>query len=77
MDQESDELIWIKDSCDIVVHTTDNQVAVALQVALQVAITVVIRITIGDSDEGDSVFQELLQLSEIGQTIFIENSKDI
>ncbi|MGA6840549.1 spore coat protein [Priestia megaterium] len=34
IDQESDELIWIEDSCDIVVHTTDNQVAVALQVAL-------------------------------------------
>ena len=47
IDQESDELIWIKGSCDIVVHTTENQVAVSIQAALQVAIAVVIRITIG------------------------------
>lgn len=55
MDQESDELIWIKDSCDIVVHTTDNQVAVALQVA----IAVVIRITIGNNDIANSVIEDL------------------
>ncbi|USL45773.1 spore coat protein [Priestia megaterium] len=55
MDQESDELIWIKDACDIVVHMTDNQVAIA----------VVIRITIGDNDMGNSVIKNLKQLTSI------------
>ncbi|WP_260870868.1 spore coat protein [Priestia megaterium] len=81
VDQESDELIWIKDSCDIKVRTTDTQAAVSLQVALQVAIAVVIRIAIGDNIEDNGVFQDLLQLSEIEQVnkqkIFIENSKDV
>ena len=81
IDQESDELIWIKDSCDITVHTTDTQAAVAIQVAIQVAIAIVLRITIGDSAEDSGVFQDLLQLSDIEQTnkqkIYIENSKDV
>ncbi|MBU8756996.1 spore coat protein [Priestia megaterium] len=81
IEQESKELIWIKDSCDIRVRTTDTQAAVALQVALQVAIAVVIRIAIGDNIEDNGVFQDLLQLSEIEQVnkqqIFIENSKDV
>lgn len=81
IEQESKELIWIKDSCDIKVRTTDTQAAVALQVALQVAIAVVIRIAIGDNIEDNGVFQDLLQLSEIEQVnkqqIFIENSKDV
>ncbi|MDY0943752.1 spore coat protein [Priestia megaterium] len=53
--QEADELIWIKDSCDIVVHTTDNQVAIA----------VVIRITIGDNDMENSVMKDLEQFAII------------
>ncbi|MCM3100022.1 spore coat protein [Priestia megaterium] len=81
IDQESNELIWIKDSCDITVHTTDTQAAIAIQVAIQVAIAVVVRITIGDTAENDGVLQDLLQLSDIEQTnkqkIYIENSKDV
>ena len=81
IDQESNELIWIKDSCDITVHTTDTQAAIAIQVAIQVAIAVVVRITIGDTAQNDGVFQDLLQLSDIEQTnkqkIYIENSKDV
>ncbi|MGG3196953.1 spore coat protein [Priestia aryabhattai] len=81
IDQESDELIWIKDSCDINVHTTDTQAAVSIQVAIQVAIAIVLRITIGDNAEDTGVFQDLLQLSDIEQTnkqkIYIENSKDV
>ncbi|MED4235869.1 spore coat protein [Priestia megaterium] len=37
--------MWIKDSCNIEVCTTDTQATVALQVALQVAIAVVVRIS--------------------------------
>jgi spore coat protein X len=80
-EQDSDELIWIKDSCNIKVHTTDTQAAVSLQVALQLAIALVISITIGDSDQGSYVAQQLIQ--EMGteqsntQKIIINNSKDV
>lgn len=80
-EQDSDELIWIKDSCNIKVHTTDTQAAVSLQVALQLAIALVISITIGDSDQGQYVSQQLIQ--EMGteqsntQKIIINNSKDV
>ncbi|QBP42047.1 spore coat protein [Paenisporosarcina antarctica] len=81
IDQESDELIWIKDSCNIIVQTTDTQAAVSLQVGLQLAIALVISITIGDSDRGQTVAQELLQNFDSEQTnkqkIYIENSKDV
>ena len=81
MEQESDELIFIKDSCNIKVHTTDTQAAVSIQVALQLAIALVIRITIGDSDNGENVVQDLLQHFNSEQSnkqkIVIENSKDI
>jgi len=80
-EQDSDELIWVKDSCNIKVHTTDTQAAVSLQVALQLAIALVISITIGDSDQGQYVSQQLIQ--EMGteqsntQKIIINNSKDV
>jgi len=80
-DQESDELIWIKDSCNITVHTTDTQAAVSLQVGIQLAIALVISITIGDSDQGNNVAQQLFQRLDTEQRnkqkIYIENSKDV
>lgn len=81
IDQESDELIWIKDSCNVEVQSTDTQVAVSLQVGLQLAIALVISITIGDSDEAQAVSQELFQHLDSEQLnkqkILIENSKDV
>jgi spore coat protein X len=81
IDQESDELVWIKDSCNVEVQSTDTQAAVSLQVGLQLAIALVVSITIGDSDEGQSVAQELFQQFDAEQTnkqkIFVENSKDV
>lgn len=81
VDQESDELIWIKESCNIEVNTTDTQAAVSLQVGLQLAIALVIRITIGDSDRSREVQQSLLQNIETyqknKQKIVIYNSKDV
>ncbi|WP_050183413.1 spore coat protein [Domibacillus robiginosus] len=81
IEQESDELVWIKDSCNVDVQSTDTQAAVSLQVGLQLAIALVISITIGDSDEGQSVAQELFQQFDAEQTnkqkIFVENSKDV
>src|SRR4051812_9634890 len=81
VDQESDELIFIKDSCNVKVHSTDTQAAVSLQVGLQLAIAIVVRITIGDSPTGQSVVQDLMQVFDSEQTnkqkVIIENSKDI
>ena len=81
LDQESDELIWIVDSCNVVVQTTDTQAAVSLQVGLQLAIALVISITIGDSDRGQTLAQEIFQEFDSEQTnrhqILIENSKDV
>lgn len=81
IEQESDELIWIKDSCNVVVQTTDTQAAVSLQVGLQLAIALVISITIGDSDRGQKVTQELFQQFDSEQNnrqrIYIDNSKDV
>jgi len=81
VDQESDELIFIKDSCNVKVHSTDTQAAVSLQVGLQLAIAIVVRITIGDSPTGQSVVQDLMQVFDSEQTnkqkVIVENSKDI
>ncbi|MCY8233771.1 spore coat protein [Priestia endophytica] len=80
MDQESDEIIWVKDSCNITVTSTDTQAGVSLQVGLQLAIALVLSITIGDTERGESVAQELLQYFNSDQTnkqkILICNSKD-
>ena len=81
LDQESDELIWIKDSCNIVVQTTDTQAAASLQLGLQLAIALIISITIGDNDRGQTITQELFQQFNSQQSnrqkIVIENSKDV
>jgi spore coat protein X len=81
IDQESDELVWIKDSCNIEVQSTDTQAAVSLQVGIQLAIALVISITIGDSDEAQAVSQELFQHLDSEQLnkqkILIINSKDV
>jgi spore coat protein X len=81
VDQESDELIFIKDSCNIKVHSTDTQAAVSLQVGLQLAIAIVVRITIGDSPTGQSIVQDLMQVFDSEQVnkqkVVVENSKDI
>ncbi|MFJ5760961.1 spore coat protein [Neobacillus sp. NPDC093182] len=81
MEQDSEELIFIKDSCNICVHTTNTQAAVSLQIALQLCIALVLRITILDSDKGQSVAEDLLQYFDSEQNNFqkisIENSKDI
>ena len=81
MDQESDELIWIKDSCNVNVRTTDTQAAASLQVGLQLAIALVISISLGDSEQGRAVAQEVLQKFDDEQSnkqrIYVENSKDV
>jgi spore coat protein X len=81
VDQESTELIWIKDSCDIEVSTTDTQVAVQLQVVIQVAIGVVISILSSNVANSEVIAQDLLAHANLEQTnkqkIIIVNSKDV
>lgn len=81
IEQESDELVWIRNSCNVDVQTTDTQAAVSLQVGLQLAVALVISIAIGDSDEGQTVTQDLFQQFDTEQTnkqkILVENSKDV
>jgi spore coat protein X len=80
-EQESNEFILIKDSCNVTVETTDTQVAISLQVGLQLAIALVLRITIGDSDRGRAVAQDIFQQFDSDQKnrqkLIIKNSKDI
>lgn len=79
-EQESDECIWIKDSCNITVKSHDTQAAVSLQASLQLAIALVLSISLGSSDQGRVVAQEMLQKFDDTQSnkqkIYIENSKD-
>jgi spore coat protein X len=81
IDQSSNELIVIRDSCDIKVVTTDTQVAVSLQAALQVAIAIVVNITIADSNRAEIVTQELLEKAQIRQSnrqkLIIVNSRSV
>src|SRR3954468_14536100 len=79
--QESFEWIVVKDSEGVEVQTTDTQVAISLQAAIQVAIAIVISITVGDSDKGKAVVQDLKQLIKMKQSnsqkTIIHGSKNI
>ncbi|MBY0223449.1 MULTISPECIES: spore coat protein [Sporosarcina] len=81
IDQFSNEVIVIRDSCDVMVSTTDTQVAVSLQAALQVAIAFVVNISIADGTRAEKVTAELLERAQIRQTnrqkLIIENSRNI
>jgi spore coat protein X len=80
-DQDSDEIIFIKDSCMIDVHTTDTQASISLQVGLQLAIALIVSITIGDTDRSkvvtQDIFQKVLAQQTNQQKIVIDNSKDV
>ena len=79
--QLSDELIHIKDSCDVVVDTTDTKAAVNLQASLQAVIAIVISISIGDSTKAEKITQDLVQSSKMKQEtiqkLVIENSQNV
>ena len=79
--QISEELIFIKDSCNVNVTSTDVKAALSLQAALQAAIAVIVSISIADSTRADRITQELIQSSRIKQITrqktIVENSRDI
>jgi spore coat protein X len=80
-EQKSYEWIIIKDSEGVDVQTTDTQAAVSLQLGIQAAIAAVISITIGDSDQGKAVAQDIKQFIKTRQSnkqkTIIENSKKV
>jgi spore coat protein X len=79
--QLSEELIFIKDSCNVEINSTDVKAALSLQSALQAAIAVIISISIADSERAESITQELMQSSRITQITrqktIVENSRDV
>lgn len=79
--QQSYEWIIIKDSECVDVHTTDTQAAISLQLGLQAAIAAVISISIGDSEKGKAVVNEIKQVLKTKQRntqkTIIEGSKHV
>ncbi|WP_078430603.1 spore coat protein [Alkalihalobacterium alkalinitrilicum] len=79
--QLSEEYIFIKDSCDVSVNTTDTKAAISLQASLQAAIAIVISISVADSSKAEMITQDLLQSSKIKQVTqqktIIENSRNV
>ncbi|SIQ88961.1 spore coat protein X [Peribacillus simplex] len=79
--QLSEELIYIKDSCNVNITSTDVKAALSLQAALQAAIAVIVSISIADADNAEKITQELIQSSNIKQITrqktIVENSRDI
>lgn len=79
--QQSFEWIIVKDSECIDIHSTDTQAAISLQLGIQAAIAAVISVTIGDSDQGKNVADDIKQFMSMRQRntqkTIIENSKGI
>ncbi|MET0960116.1 MAG: spore coat protein, partial [Psychrobacillus psychrotolerans] len=79
--QQSYERIIVKDSEGVEIQTTDTQAAISLQLGIQAAIAAVISVTIGDSDQGRAVTQELNQFIKTKQrnvqTTIVEGSRNI
>ncbi|WP_026690997.1 spore coat protein [Alteribacter aurantiacus] len=79
--QLSEELIIVRNSCDVNVTTTDTKAAINLQAALQAAIVILISISIADSDRAESITSDLMQSVKSKQIsyqkVIVEDSKDV
>ncbi|ARK29414.1 spore coat protein [Halalkalibacter krulwichiae] len=79
--QVSEEYIFIKDSCDVTVSSTDTKAAVSLQASLQAAIALVISLSVASADQAEQITQELLQSTKTKQLNYqktvIENSRSV
>ena len=79
--QLSEELIYIKDSCNVNITSTDVKAALSLQAALQAAIAVILSISVADPDNAEKITQQLIQSSNVKQITrqktIVENSRDI
>ncbi|MCK1998595.1 spore coat protein [Psychrobacillus psychrodurans] len=81
IEQNSFEVIIIRDSEGVNVNTTDTQVAVSLQIAIQAAIVAVIIATIGDSEQSRAVVQDIKQFTKSRQRntqrTIVEGSRNV
>ena len=59
--QQSYEWIIVKDSEHVDIQTTDTQAALSLQLGIQAAIAAVISVTLGNTDQGKAVAQDMKQ----------------
>ena len=79
--QTSNERIYVIDSADVEVTTTDTKAAISIQAALQAAIGVVLSIAIADSAKTDQITQELFQKASIkqknNQLTVVKNSRNV
>lgn len=79
--QVSEETIYIFDSADVEVNTTDTKVGLSIQAALQAAIVLILTISLASSTEAEKVAQELFQKSSIKQInkqrTIIKNSRNV
>jgi len=62
-EQQSFEIIIVRNSEDVDVITTDTQAAVSLQLGIQAAIAAVVIATIGDNEQGRAVVQDIRQFT--------------
>ncbi|PAF22993.1 spore coat protein [Terribacillus saccharophilus] len=80
-EQFSKESIYVIDSVDVEVSTTDTQAALTIQAALQAAIAVILNISIADSSRSDQIAQELFQKATVKQKnvqkTFVKNSRNV
>ncbi|MGN2275067.1 spore coat protein [Priestia megaterium] len=79
--QYSEESIFVYDSADVEINTTNTKVGLSIQAALQAAIVVILTISLGSSTEADKVAQELFQRSSIKQInkqrTIVKNSRNV
>ncbi len=79
--QLMEEIVVVKDSCDVTIYLTDKQFALSLQAALQAAIVAILQIHIGSQKQAIEVSQELFQFSKIKQInkqkIIVSHSKNV
>jgi spore coat protein X len=79
--QGSEEVVIIRDSCNVNYTSTDTQVAVVLQTALQTAVLTIIQLAIADENQAELVTQSLLEKATIKnanrQKVLIEGSQDV
>lgn len=80
-EQDSDEVIIVKDSCDITIHITDTKASVSLQLGLQLAIVLLVSITVGDTERTMAIANQIIQGFQTRQKnrrrIIIENSRNV
>lgn len=79
--QKIEELVVVKDSCDVTVVITDKQFALSLQAALQAAIVVIFQVYLKRNEQAEEISRELFQLAKIKQItkqkFFVSHSKNV